>query len=315
MPMKSPAQRFLSCFEPARILLFILLLLGGGSVSAQEPPPAPATDTTQLYQVVKNDGAVFMGRIISQNEREVVIETRDRGRVLIPMHEVRVIRAVNTKPEQAPRGHSGDSFPSHYLLTTGAFPLKKEQGYMVFSWYGVDYHVGLTDRLGIGLTSTWVGMPMAGTVKYSIPLSSNVSFGIGGIIGSGTWLFPEIVVGVPYAGITMGSGKLNMNLSYGYACIFESGEATKYRPAYSIAAAARLSKSFSLIFDSMVLPSTDSGTDWQGMPTTNALTAFSPSFRWSLKSGNAFQAGIVGIRNGDNTGFAFPTIQYIRWIE
>lgn len=49
-----------------------------------------------LSLVVKHDGTEFVGRILSRDQREILIETEEMGRFYIPIH---VIRYITELPE------------------------------------------------------------------------------------------------------------------------------------------------------------------------------------------------------------------------
>ena len=72
-----------------------LCFLGSQSVFAQTPSTtAPSTDTTK-YLIVKNDGNEYVGQILSDDGREVLIETKSLGKIYIPKSDIKSMRPIN----------------------------------------------------------------------------------------------------------------------------------------------------------------------------------------------------------------------------
>ncbi|NLB52605.1 MAG: hypothetical protein GX808_06670, partial [Syntrophomonadaceae bacterium] len=111
-----------TCFY---IMLLLLIVIGKG-VLAQTPATNPEQEAQKVYVVVKNDGARFYGRIISQDAREVLIETDELGQIFIPRHEIREIREVASR-ELDERGVyvPGEVFSTRYFITTNGLPVQK----------------------------------------------------------------------------------------------------------------------------------------------------------------------------------------------
>src|SRR5688572_28749291 len=75
-------------------LKFVFLLFAcfcADALSAQQ-------DSLKTYIVMKHDKTEFIGKILSQDAREVLIETKEMGQIIIPKHEIRSIKEV--KPEE-----------------------------------------------------------------------------------------------------------------------------------------------------------------------------------------------------------------------
>ena len=72
-----------------------LCFLGSQSVFAQAPSTTtPASDTTK-YLVVKNDGNEYVGLILSDDGREVLIQTTSLGKIYIPKSDIKSIRPID----------------------------------------------------------------------------------------------------------------------------------------------------------------------------------------------------------------------------
>jgi hypothetical protein len=83
-----------------RFLFSVLLPLsfcffGSLQVQAQTPSTtAPTTDTTK-YLVVKYDGNEYVGLILSDDGREVLIETKSLGKIYIPKSDIKSMRPID----------------------------------------------------------------------------------------------------------------------------------------------------------------------------------------------------------------------------
>lgn len=234
------------------------------------------SDTTGVnYKVIKQNGVEFVGKIISQDAREVLLETKDIGLVYIPKHEIKEIVKVKAGEE----GVSGELFSTRYFLTTNGFPVKKGDNYVQWNLFGPDFQFGVADHFGVGIMTSWVGMPVIGTAKYSRELGKNLHGGLGFLGGTGSWAYPEVGLLLPFGFFTIGNRVNNVNFSAGYGALFnERTEAvytiqnipTEYatnsvtaksttfndsegRVLLSLAGTLRLNSKFSFVFDSFFM--------------------------------------------------------------
>jgi len=155
------------------------------------------TDTTKilphkLYVITTNDGLEFLGYIIFQDAREVVIETRDRGEISIPKYQIKEMKEIK-EGELTAKGEymPPEAFSTRYFITTNGLPLEERESYILWNLWGPDFEFGVNEKLGVGLMTSWVGFPIVGSVKYSIGLGPKVNMALGGLLGWGTWIEPS----------------------------------------------------------------------------------------------------------------------------
>ena len=176
--------------------------------------------------VIKNDGARFIGFIISRDDREILLETETVGRLFIPLHEIREIR-----PFSSSSGPGSNLFATRYFLTTNGFSMSKGEKYAMTNYWGPDINFAVADNFTVGAMTSWLAMPLIGTVKFSFKLSENLHASIGGLFGTLSWVDFGYVGALGYGTITIGNSDYNVNLSGGYAGISGEGGAPLLSPA------------------------------------------------------------------------------------
>jgi hypothetical protein len=249
------------------ILIFIsLFILTPLAVLSQDQ------DTT-LRVVTKHDGTEYIGVIISDDGREVLIETTALGKIYIPKSEIRSIVKVE-KDSQIVFGEyrTQGPFTTRYAFTTNAHPVKKGENYAMINLYGPEIHFAVLDNLSIGLMSTWIASPMVLALKYSIPTKNpQVNFAVGTLMGTSGYLLNfRGFGGLHWGTFTYGSRMTNISVSAGYAYV-RSGDNSQYEvgryynqwpqgtvadptPAlmFSVAGIVKVGAKSSLVFDSML---------------------------------------------------------------
>lgn len=293
-------------------------------------------DTTVIiHKVIKQNGAAFVGKILSQDARELLLESAEIGLVYIPRHEIREIILVN--PDG--KGDNGSLFATRYFLTTNGFPVKKGDNYVQWNLFGPDFQFGIADHLGVGIMTSWVGMPVIGTAKYSLNLGKNLCGGLGFLGGTGSWAFPEYGLLLPFGFLTVGNHANNLNISAGYGAIFLERDETIYtlhdapgdystnsytsvgnnvndsegRFLWSVAGMVRLNSKFSFVFDSFFMVKGKDKTRQQlndnynpanGKTTysistetirANPLFVLAPGLRFQANERSSFQFGFTGL--------------------
>jgi hypothetical protein len=216
--------------------------------------------------VTLKDGTEIIGRILSDDGKVVEIETEKLGRMYIDKKEVTsIVRKV--APEEIIYGEyqAEGPFTTRYSFTNNALPIKKGENYALVHLYGPEVHFAVTDRLNIGIMSTWIGSPMALALKYTFKTKeSKINFSLGSIIGTSGYIRNFGGYGsLNWLSMTLGDRKNNLTISGGYGFI-QSGtyrydyygnrkkiSKTSQGPAFSVAGIVRVGVRTSLIFDMM----------------------------------------------------------------
>jgi hypothetical protein len=287
------------------LLISIILLTSFFSLNAQ-------VDTTstikKMYVITKNDGVKFIGEIISQDAREVLIKTSTIGDVIIPKHEIKSIEELVAGDIDNKGNYLGKTiFASRYFITTNALSIEKGESYVQWNLWGPDFEFGVGKNFGMGIMSTWFGIPIIGTAKYTFQLDQGVSMGIGTIVGTGSWVAPDYGVALPYAVLTIGDRRNNINFSGGYGALLIEGD-FEGRALFSVAGMTKLSPKISLVFDSFLAPTFSNNQE--------DFAILIPGLRWQIENKNAFQFGFAGLYfDGEFIPVPIPMVQWYRKIN
>jgi hypothetical protein len=206
------------------LLPILICLLGSLQVHAQAPNTSapntsvPSSDTTK-YLVVKYDGNEYVGLILSDDGREVLIETKSLGKIYIPKSDIKLIRPIDYAEDMV-NGvvSSADVFTTRYQFTTNCFPIKKGENYAMVNLYGPEVHFAVHKDFSVGVMATWVGSPIGLALKYTRGTANpKINYGVGTLLGtSGYFNLGKGYGGLHWGMITYGDRRNNATLSVGY---------------------------------------------------------------------------------------------------
>ncbi len=275
--------------------LFLLAFCLFSPVFGQETGSLPQTVIT------KNDGTQYIGVVVNIDEREILFETTDLGTFYIPRHEIKSMRSIKAEEMRGEKYVGENRFATRYFYSTNGLPMEKGEHYAMINLYGPEVHFAPVNNLSVGLMTSWVALPVVGSVKYSIPLTENLSLGVGSLIGSMTWVQPKAFGVLGYGSLTIGNRRSNLTFSGGAAFINE-GEygGTGSAPLASVAGMVKVGKKTSLVFDSFIYMGKD-----------DKFTVLIPGLRLSPSEKSAIQFGFTGlIIDGDAIPIPIPMISY-----
>jgi len=274
--------------------LITLLFIGISSwVQAQE-----VRDSTQTYRIIKNDGAEYVGRIIEENAREVLLKTRTLGEIYIPKHEIKEIVLLLSDG----RSEEGEQFATRYFFSTNGFSLTDEN-YIIWNIFGPDIQINYQDKVGIGLITSWFGSPIIGSIKFTKALDETTHLGYGSLLGTGSWSQLSVGGVLPYVSLTKGNATKNLTFSAGYGFVWDETDVSG-NALFSIAAMNKTSNRISLVFDSFILYDSSQA---------DVFALIIPAIRVESEKKRAFQIGFAGTLNeGELFAFPLPLIQWFR---
>jgi hypothetical protein len=154
--------------------------------------------TLKTFVITKNDGTEYYGMIISQDDREVLLETKEIGRLYIPKHEIKSIKELTNKDVKAGTVIGSNMFSTRYFLTTNGLRMDKGDCYALFNWWGPDIQYGVSDGLTIGAMTTWFAVPIVLTAKTTFSPEENLHLGLGLLAGTLSWADWGSVGALPY---------------------------------------------------------------------------------------------------------------------
>jgi hypothetical protein len=296
------------------LLTTFLVLISFIAADKAQAQVSNSIDSNKVYVIIKNDGSEFIGKIISSDMREVVMETQKLGAIAIPKHEIKIMKLL----QNGDLGTAGsfvpnEPFATRYFITTNGLPIAKGESYITYNLFGPDIQYGLADNLGVGVITSWIGSPIIFTTKYSFEIDKNVNGAVGLLAGTGGWA-SSFGLAIPYGSITLGNRKSNITGSLGYGTIWGNENNGGGRTIVSIAAMHKISKSISLVFDSFILPTTKTYIDpFDNKEYKNYFALLLPGFRFQTSETGAFQFGFAGMSfEGETFAVPFPYIQWFR---
>ncbi|RYM32120.1 hypothetical protein ERX46_15675 [Brumimicrobium glaciale] len=298
-------------------LLITFLFFIISNVLLSQNDTIPIQDSTQ-YKIIKTDGGVLTGIILTQDARELLLLSNDQRQVYIPQHLIKEIIKIDN-PEFTNDGIfiGEENFSTRYFITTNGLPLKKGNHYLQWNLYGPDFQFSLGKNFGIGIMTTWVAAPMVVNFKKSWQLGEKTHLAIGGLFGTISWALPDYGGALPFGTISFGDRKNNIAFSGGYGAIWYEGNVDG-RALTSVAAMVKISNRLSLVFDSFILlPSKGRNLNNPASiyykKNQPAFGIFIPGLRFHQNEGRAFQFGILGIATKDLfTNFPIPMVQWYR---
>ncbi len=311
----------------------VLFLLFIGITSAQTNTSDSIKSSVQSV-ITKHDGTEYVGTIISDDGRELLITTKALGKIYIPKSEVKsIVKEVDTKSIVYGEYQSAGPFTTRYAFTNNALPIKKGENYAMVNLYGPEVHFAVSDHLNVGIMSTWLASPLVLALKYSFKTEeSKVNYSLGTMIGTSGYLNNwEGYYGLHWGSLTLGDRKNNVTCSAGYTYLQSGGtnynpqlnlnEPTKltHGPILSMAGIIKVGAKASFVFDSMISYLNHESTTVSYDHITSQATYTSaqhatalfimPGMRFQSTDKKAFQISLAGVTvfsKNDKTSFPFP---------
>ncbi|MDG1147278.1 MAG: hypothetical protein P8N52_03120 [Crocinitomicaceae bacterium] len=301
--------------------LFTILTFLYASTACYSQNDTIAAQDTNTYRIVKTDGSELVGKIISQNEREVLFVTKYTRQFYIPQHVIKEIIVL----DNSDFNHNGefvgeDKFATRYFITTNGLPIKKGEHYVQWNLFGPDFQFGLGKNFGVGVMTSWLGMPIIGTVKKSWELGERAQFAVGGLAGFGSWAAPDWGLALPFGTLSFGDRSANIAISGGYGAVWQDGDVNG-RAITSLAGMVKVSPKISIVFDSFIMLPGKSIEHTEYYPDgsytyTNRRPGFAlliPGIRWHQSENKAIQFGFSGvITDGEVIPVPIPMVQWYR---
>lgn len=265
-----------------KVLFFLLFFVGVQMISFGQEP-TDTSKTVQLYLVVKNDGSEYIGEILSDDGREVLIMTKTLGKIYIQKSDIKSMQKIEDEKDIVYGEYrNAGPFTTRYSFTTNALPINKGENYALINLYGPEVHFAVSEQLSLGVMTTWIASPFVGAAKYTFNTDTSKSFNasIGTLIGTTGYLNNfRGYGGLHFANFTSGNRMKNITFSAGYVHLFTGNRdwvpnlpvpventepyyyggsgtrqltSTIHGPIVSVAGIAKVGAKASFVFDSMV---------------------------------------------------------------
>jgi hypothetical protein len=219
----------------------------GGLLHAQE-----AGGQEPLYRVETVEGQVVIGTLVSENEQEVVLDTRELGRVTIERKNVKSIEEIDPSRIQDGQYWFRNPQSTRYLFAPNAIGIPKGHGYYQNTWIlfnNVNY--GASDNFSIGAGTVPVflfganALPIWVLPKLSVSPVDNVHLAGGAVFGGVLGEEDSGGVGLVYGASTIGNRDHNATLGIGYGYTGEGGFSNT--PVINVSGMTRIGRTTYLI--------------------------------------------------------------------
>lgn len=171
-----------------------------------------------------------VGKIISDDGREVLIDTKNIGKVYIKKSEIASMREIGAKKDNSSKGDDGEIIANHrYFMSTSSLPLKRGQNMVGIHLLGYDFTIPVSNSFSIGIFASWLASPFGLILKNNFKTANpNLNFSLGLMGGSSSYINSfEGYGGLLFGNATYGNSKFNVSLSAGYSLLY-SGMFKKY---------------------------------------------------------------------------------------
>ena len=150
------------------------------SIELQTAHTAKSTfQKKKTYIIVTNDGTEYVGEIESDNAREILINTKDKGQMFIPKYSIKSIDLLTNENYQSGELITPNHFQNYYMASTNALPFKRNEVIAnTYYFFGYSFNYSLNENVAIGLHTTFLCKPIGIGVKTSFAVSDKDFLGI-----------------------------------------------------------------------------------------------------------------------------------------
>ncbi|NQY66249.1 MAG: hypothetical protein HRT72_00770 [Flavobacteriales bacterium] len=185
---------------------------------------SPDSSATKTYYLIKQRGGTeHYGFILSDDGREILLETKSIGKIYVNKSDIsEIIEVAETSVESTTEDY-GDyredgALTTRYYLSANALPIKKGENYAMLHIYGPEVQFAVSDNLSLGIMATWIASPIGLAAKYSFNSKGKTHFALGTILGSSGYIFnAKGFGGLHWLTMTHGTRKSNFSISAGFA--------------------------------------------------------------------------------------------------
>ena len=203
------------------IIILIILLFLAFQVSAQTFDEIEEKKEN-LVLVIKNSGGEYIGEIVSDDGREILLITKTIGKIFINKSEISSISKVDEKVKNNKNGEfrASGPFTTRYYFTNNALPIKKNENYALVHVYGPEVHLSVGNKTSFGVMASWIASPIGLVLKQQIYSKNKFHVSIGSILGSSGYINQgQTYGGLHWGTITIGDRTSNISFSAGMAHI------------------------------------------------------------------------------------------------
>lgn len=243
------------------LLLAIGLLLLGALWSAGPEALHAQDQELALYRVETTDGNVFIGTLVSEDDREIVLDTERLGTVTIARADIERMTAIDPDRLRDGTYWFENPQPTRYFFAPNAIGLPRGGGYYQNTWIFLNnVNVGVTRNFSMGAGTVPIFLLGASVVPFwllpkvsiSVPnekMHLAVGAAVGGVLGEESG-----GAGIIYGVSTFGTRDSNVSLGLGYGY---AGSEWSTTPAVSLSGMTRVGRTLYLITENYLFPGSE----------------------------------------------------------
>ena len=232
------------------------------NLSENTNPKLEVKVTNLMIEIETYDGNIFLGNIISENEYDLLLKTKDNVEIKLPTSSIKNRDIVNTKTidNEVLRA---DPNKSLYLFAPSAFPIGNKEKYCRdFCVIFPSYNIGLGNysmQFGAFWSPTNIGnVPLVISGKYSFLQKNSPHFALGLMYVNIPNFIDEFGFGIAFGTMTLGNefSHFSGSMGWGYSMLGGEWEISD-RPIFNLAGNYRISNSIAMVSESWILPNVD----------------------------------------------------------
>ena len=297
--------------------------------------PAAGQDTTDYIELVRkmvmvtlNDGTQKIGYLISDDGREITLETASLGNIVIPKYQIKEIRQINGQEGSYEQSWAEYPYQTRYFFTFNGLPKRRSKNYLKTFPLGLDAQFGITEDVQVGGITTWIGAPIIGTIQGRFDLGRKVHGAVGGYAGTSSRVAfaqdnPDFLA-IPYGSLTFGDVSRNFMIGSGsgYASLLDgqSGERSLIMAGGTTPMGTKAGFVLEMLItvvDGTSVGLVTPGIRWHDKVvdgTSGGLVT--PGIRWHDKPGSAIQFGLMAaFANGVFVPVSVPALSFYKTLD
>lgn len=202
------------------VLLVVALVYTNKSIAQSDSTKVvkekPWWKKGKQYVLILNDGTEYVGEIVGDNEREILLQTKSMGKIYLPKYQVKSINLVDSENFSNGEYLNENEHKSYYMAATNALPFKKGEFRLNTAYFGAySGYYCINENIAIGLQTSLVGTPMGIGLKTSFSLGGEDYVGTEMSIASMTYTGSSNILGNVAAKYSRGNSKTNFTVMGG----------------------------------------------------------------------------------------------------